>query len=300
MAFIVEDGNGFATANSYATTAFVLAYLTERNRQTENTWDTLAASIQQAHIIGATDHIENRFRDGFMGTKEFKGLKLAKGVLNFVGIPVATETVTIGTTVYTFENAMASPNDVLITSTANGSINNLINAINALSSEAGITHGLGTVQHPDVSARATDGDSLVAEARVEGFAGNTISTLTTFSGGTWSAGTLIGGSDVGRVQRLSFPRLHLVDRDGNSVLGIPERLKQATAEYSVRSAGSVLLPDPDMTTGLQVVEKEEVVGPLTERTKWMEGGRGKTTVSYPAADRLLMDFLVPTGLLLRG
>jgi hypothetical protein len=84
------------------------------------------------------------------------------------------------------------------------------------------------------------------------------------------------------------------------VCGIPDRLQQAVSEYAVRNAGSVLQPDPDVTTGLQVVEKKEKVDVIEEVTKWTEGGAIQISVPYPKADSLLKEYLRPSGLVFRG
>lgn len=68
MAFIVEDGTGSnANANAYVDVAFVTTYLTDRNRQTENSWDSSTSAVQQASIIKATDYIDRKFFNRFKG-----------------------------------------------------------------------------------------------------------------------------------------------------------------------------------------------------------------------------------------
>jgi hypothetical protein len=256
--------------------------------------------VREGHAIAATDYIENRFRDFFMGLKEFKDLKLAKGVLTFTTNPVGSSLAVVGARTYTFVATLTLADHVLIGANSSASLDNLIAAILATPDKEGVTYGTGTLVHADAVAKVGEQDTMIVEAKVEGLAGNLLVTTTDIPGATWANPTLTGGTDTGRPQPLSFPRLNLVDRDGNWVVGMPERLKQATAEYSVRSAGGILLPDPGTTTGLRVIEKEELVGPIKERTKWKEGGRSSTVVSYPAADRLLADYLMPSGILHRG
>jgi hypothetical protein len=94
--------------------------------------------------------------------------------------------------------------------------------------------------------------------------------------------------------------LYLYDTEGSLVTGVPDRVKQATCEYAVRAAGSPLLPDPDISSGQRIIEKEQVLGPLKERTRWMDGGTVHTHMHYPAADRLLAEYLQPTGMVLRA
>lgn len=300
MAFIVEDGSGIPSANAYASLAFALAYLTDRNRNEENAWQDLDPNVQQAHLIAATDYLENRWRECFKGQKTYRSLTRAKAVLTFVDIPLAASTVTLGTQVYTFVAALGVADDVLIGASVQESMNNLINAIAATPDQDGVTHGTGTVVNADAQASAFEDNALVAEALLEGTPGNAIVSTTTVVNSTWSTATLIGGTLVGRPQPLSFPRTNLFDRDGLEVCGIPDRLKFADVEYAVRNVGSILQPDPDVTTGNQVIELKEKVDVIEEVTKWTEGGAIQISVPYPAADGLIKEYLRPQGLVFRS
>jgi hypothetical protein len=299
MALTIEDGSGVSGANSYTNATLALAYLTDRNRQDENTWADLDANIKDAHLIAAADYIENRFRDCFKGVKEFKNLRLAKNVLTFTTNPVGAATVVIGSRTYTFVATLVSADQVLIGSNAGESLDNLIDAISADPDGEGVTYGTGTLVHDDVSARSYEGDTMIVEALLGGLAGNSIATTTDVPGASWAFTTLQGGADTGVPQPLSFPRLNIFDRDGLRILGIPDRLKFAQIEYAVRSAGGTLLPDPAVASGLQVIEKEEVVGPIKERTKWQEGGRIQISVPYPGADLLLREYIFTGGMVFR-
>lgn len=300
MALIVETGEGISNANSYATLAYILNHLTNRQRQDENGWNDLDQAIKEGHAISSTDYVENRFRDRFKGNKKFIDLTVAKNLLTFTTNPIAATTVIIGSRTYTFVSTLASADDVLIGINTSTSIDNLINAVNALASEAGETHGTGTVIHPDVNAGTFEDDTMTAEAKLAGLAGNLIATTTTVTGATWQNVTLTGGTDTGRPQPLSFPRVNIFDREGVQVVGIPDRMKQAIAEYSVRNAGTILQPDPAVTTGLQVIELSEKVEGILETTKWQPGGTVGTIIPYPAADSLLAEYLQPTGGVLRA
>jgi len=300
MGFIIEDGSGIAQANAYASVSHVTGYLTDRNRAAENGWEDQDLAVKQAAIVAATDYIESRYRAWFRGQKQYTDLKLAKAVLTFTVNPTDGTQVGLGSKTYTFNAALGGADSIQIASTLSGSIDNLIRAINLTSGYAGISYGIGTTAHPDASAREFEGDAMVAEALLEGSFGNSLAATTTVIGATWSSATLIGGTDTGRPQPLSFPRAYLYDRDGVPVVGIPDRLRQAVAEYAVRSIVGPLQPDPDQTSGAQIIEKEEVVGPIKERTKWLEGGRVQTIIPYPAADGLLCEFLIPGGSVVRS
>lgn len=300
MAFIVENGSGILDANALASVSFVTNYLTDRGRETENSWSTATTAQQQQAIVAATDYMEGRFRDRYKGQKEFLSLKFAKGTLTFVGNPSDAETVVVGGRTYTFNTVLGGADSILIGASASASLDNLIAAINNTDGE-GVTYGTGTAVHPDVTASAFEGDTLIAEAKSFGLAGNSIATTTTVSGASWSSATLIGGNDVGRRQPLSFPRVNLLDRDGVRITGVPDRIKQAVAEYAVRARASTLQPDltTDVTGG-QVIRKRERVGPIEEETQYLEGGRIMTFKPYPAADVLIDEFLQPGGLLIRA
>lgn len=300
MGFLIEDGSGIPSANAYASTTFALTYLTDRNRQDENAWADLDLNVQQAHLIASTDYIEGRFRLCFMGQKTFRSLTNAKAVLTFVDNPLAASVVVLGVQTYTFVAALGVADDVLIGANAQESMNNLINAIAAVPAQDGVTHGTGTVANVDAQASTFEDNGLVAEALNEGTPGNLIVSTTTVVNAVWSSATLIGGTLVGRPQPLSFPRTNLFDRDGLEVCGIPDRLKFADVEYAVRNAGAILQPDPDVTTGNQIIEKKEKVDVIEEITKWTEGGAIQISVPYPSADSLIKEYLRPSGLVFRS
>ena len=300
MALVIEDGSGVAQANGYASLSYILTYLTERNRQTENSWSTATTAIQEAHAIAATDYIEGRWRECFKGAKEFPNLTLAKSVLTMTDNPLDGSMVTIGTQPYTFRTVVALAYEVLIDTNTSLSINNLIDAINANPETIGTKFGTGTVENVDASGRAFEDDTMICEALTDGVAGNAINSTTDIVGATWSSATLLGGTDTGKPQPLSFPRINLFDRDGIRVVNIPDRLKQAVSEYAVRSLGATLRPDPEVTTGRAVVELEETVDVITEKTKWQEGGVIQISVPYPAADSLIREYIRGTGLVMRA
>lgn len=299
MPFIIEDGTGHSQANAYASVAYVLNYLTERNRQDENGWADLDLNVRQANIIAATDYIDKRFGKCFKGQKEFESLTQAVGVLTFTGIPISTETVTIGSRVYTYRGALTGADDVLVGTSIKACIDNLINAIGGGEGE-GTTYGTGTVPHADVFVEPFESDQMVCHENDGGTVGNSIATLTTVTGATWTNTTLTGGTEVGRPQPLQFPRVVLYDPDGFLVVGMPDKLLQSTSEYAVRAAAAVLQPDPDVTTGLQLIETDEKVDVLQEKKKYSDGGRVQISIPYPAADGLLTEYLQITGLVLRA
>ncbi len=298
MSLIIENGSGVASANGYVSAEFVLTYLTDRNRQTENDWDSATTAKKEAAIVASTDYVETEFGKRFLGKKEFSNLNKAKGTLTLTANPLNTEPVTIGSVVYIFNTSLGGANSILIGANTSVSLDNLLAAIN-LASGIGTLYGTGTVIHPDVIASLFDGDEIVITAKEVGTPGNLIVTTTTVTGGSWVSATLIGGIDIGKPQPLSFPRLNLFDLDGIAVLGIPQKLKQSISEYAVRSISSALRVDPTDTGS--IIMKHEIVGPIEEETRYSESMPSSQLItSYPAADKLLSDYLKSSGELIRA
>lgn len=69
MTLIVEDGTGLSTANGFVSAAYVDTYLADRNRSSENSWNTQGSTAKEAAIIAATDYIEQRFGLRYKGTR---------------------------------------------------------------------------------------------------------------------------------------------------------------------------------------------------------------------------------------
>ena len=303
MTLILEDGTGVSGANAYTTSALVNAYLVERNRVDENGWSGFSGSEKDAAVIAATDYIETRFGQRFLGRRQFQNISVARGTLTFTGQPLNTETVTIDGIVYTYNTTLGAANSVLIGASVEASIQNLIDAITATAAKLGDTVGLGTVAHTTATASAGIGDRLIAVAVAKGTPGNDVGTVETVTAANWSTATLAGGSDTGEPQWLSFPRVDLLDREGLRVQGMPTRLLQATAEYAVRTvAGTKLSPDPNVDSSGQLVIGTKVkVGPIVTETRFSDSGTLAQVIKpYPAADRLLAAYLIPPGRVIRG
>ena len=104
-------------------------------------------------------------------------------------------------------------------------------------------------------------------------------------------------TNISLPQALSFPRVNLVDRSGYYITDIPEKLKKACAEYALRALTTELLPDPTIDdSGLAIANKREKVGPLEEETQYQATGAAPVLLRpYPAADRLLQEFVTTAG-----
>lgn len=306
MTLIVETGSGLRISNSYVTVSFVLAYLTERDRETENSFDTSTTAEQEAAVIAATDYIDSRWGKRFKGTRNtFFGGATAQALINFTGIPVADETFTLGTTVYIWKAALTTlaADEVIIGADADESATNLIAAINGDSTGVGVTFSKNLPANDAATAALEESSttSILLTVRIPGESGNDTPLAETMSNFDLTTATFVNGADRS-AQALEFPRLALFDENGLRVLGVPLKLKQSCAEYAVRSIGALLYQDPTVdATGRTVTEKFEKIGPIEERTKFEEGGSLSQLIKpYPAADRLLAEFVFPAGRAFRG
>ncbi|HEU6449651.1 MAG TPA: hypothetical protein VFV23_14550 [Verrucomicrobiae bacterium] len=123
----------------------------------------------------------------------------AIGVLSGISTTnvTANDKVTIGTKTYTFVSKFSrtTTNQVKVASTLDGSLNNLIAAINHGS--GGGTAYSNAIANLQVSAGSVSSHSFMVTARVAGASGNTNVTTTTSTRLTWNGhSTLYGGADA--------------------------------------------------------------------------------------------------------
>jgi hypothetical protein len=115
---------------------------------------------------------------------------LGTATLTLTGLPLANETTTIGTTVYTWvAAATTTAYEVEIGASASISLDNLIAAIN-LGSGAGTVYGSATEAHPLVVAAAGAGDTM--DITMRGATGISegpivVATTETLTNGSWGA-----------------------------------------------------------------------------------------------------------------
>lgn len=299
MSLVVETGVGVRGANAYVNAAYVTAYLTARNRQTENSWSTAGTAQQEAAIVAATDYVDKRF------SHRFKGLpavtldeSYATATLTFAGLPVDAETFTLGDETWTFVSALSGATyEVLIGASATATAANLEAALNGADG-AGTLYGLATPQSRHASASAALG-VLTLTALAPGTSG----ALTVLTGSVTNVtiSGFSGGLDGG-IQPLSWPRNYAYDEQGSLIAGIPDRLKMAVSEYAVRAVSATLLPDPTVDPYAGSVQaRTEKVGPIEESYEYVAGTVGKITFKpYPAADKLLRPLLLGSGGVIRG
>lgn len=295
MTFIVETGAGTPNATAYANPAYVSGYLVDRARETENRWSVQPLARQQEACIVGTSYIDMRFGQLFKGTRLQTNLpaRAASGTLVLTLLPVINQTLTVGAKVYRLVDALAQENDVKRGTTVAESIANLQAAINGTDSGENV-HANTMPNFEALAATDTDGNLLVA-CQMNGTNGNLVAFATNIGGATVTGATLTGGVDGG-VQPLAFPRLGLYGYDGRVIVGVPDKLRQAMAEYAVRSLDAPLAPDPTTdATGALVQRKREKVGPIEEETEYAQGAAIQIFRPYPAADRLLAEYLRQGG-----
>jgi hypothetical protein len=104
---------------------------------------------------------------------------------------------------------------------------------------------------------------------------------------------------TGNTQSTEFPRMNAYDNAGRAIYGIPKAVKDATAEYALRSLADELNPDPVRdTSGRRVIAVSETIGPLSSSFTYANGG-GLTGAAvlpeYPAADMKLVRAGLTTG-----
>lgn len=294
MTLIIETGAGVQDANSYVSTSYIDTYLTERDRGTENGWDTATAPQKEAALIKATQYIDHRFGGRFKGTKltTFSG-RYSEGIVEFSGLPSDTETIIIGNTTYTFVTTLStltSQNQVLIAADAAGMAANLVSAITRDGSTGVYSDNVLINQDATAMVNSDVDTTIELTARQAGTSGDDIVLSTAATNVTVTG--MLNGVDYGS-QRLEFPRAGLFDRSGKQVLGIPQQLKWATCEYAIRANDAELWFDPVIDASGRSVTAEKI-GPI--ETVFSEGAAINNPVKpYPAADYLLSAYLKPAG-----
>jgi len=101
-------------------------------------------------------------------------------------------------------------------------------------------------------------------------------------------------------QRTMWPRVDAFDEDDHLVEGIPDRVKEACAEYAFVALASTLNPTPTRdATGRDVQAKSSTVGPISESVTYAAGA-SFASPKYPAADARLSGLVVAAGEIRRG
>lgn len=303
MTLILEYGSGAIDSNAYVDAAFVTSYLTERGRETENSWDTALPAAQEAAIIAATDYIDTRWGGRFSGTRNvFWSGSPAQALLTLTGIPIADETLIVGNQTYVFKDALTqlANDEILIGVDADETTTNIIAAVEA-EDTAGVNYSEALLVNIAANAQLQEGQTavIIFTSRQEGSNANSIPLSTAATNITVTAG-FQNGTDQGP-QALEFPRALLFGHRGLRITGVPLKVRHATAEYAIRAHAATLFKDPTIDdTGRAVTGKREKVGPIETETKYEDGATLSNLIRpYPAADRLLSEFIKPAGMAIR-
>jgi hypothetical protein len=153
----------------------------------------------------------------------------------------AAHTVTIGTYTYTFVNTITNkaPNQVKIGATLDGSMSNLIAAINHAAG-AGTGYSTNVTTNTFVTAGLLSNDSFTVTARTAGTNGNSIVTTTSSAWFVnWNTPTLSGGTDAAtNVVRAGGPYDVFVNRGRVNNSGGSTIWAQDFENYGTFSSGS--------------------------------------------------------------
>jgi hypothetical protein len=155
--------------------------------------DDLAAPKIQAQSLVLASGFDTAANNGVYVVNSIARVR-AIGTLTAAANVSDGDTVTIGTTVYSFETgALDAAYKVLVGATASDSLDNLIAAINGAAG-SGTLYATGTVAHTLVTAAAGAGDTMDVTAISYGTGGNAIATTEVAAQLSWGGATLTGGS----------------------------------------------------------------------------------------------------------
>ena len=286
MTLIVEDGSGIYEANSYVGPGFVRSYLASRNKATA--WISATRIVQNAALIAATDYIDKRFGSRFLGVREFTQMSVsASNILTFFTNALPNDEVTIGDVTYTFKETGVDANDITIGATAQETSEALVAA-------------LAGTPHPTATGTSLDGsDAVLVRAIAKGPLPTAIGTSSNGPNLSWDTPTLTGGQQFVS-QQLEFPRKQIFTKEGNRVVGIPESLKQAVAEYASRAITMNLMPDPEVDPSGQTLSRVfDKVGPIETERRFVFSSGKDVFQRFPEADKLLTPFLMNSGQVFR-
>lgn len=225
---------------------------------------------------------------------------LATGSLSLAGGNFGNnETVTIGTTVYTFKLVLTPANwEVLVGATPTDSRDNLQWAINNTGGHPGKFQVPNA--HPDVTASAAAGPSLVATAKLGGTQGNHIVTTTTAVGGpVWGAGALTGGDgDMVILGALELPTQTASAPGLTTTLGTVTAYLAAFGDIALTEVAGSNTMNPrnlcnieDSTTGDPVISGEREVYGLFQA----ENAGDPDTMTDTTPHRVQISFVRPNA-----
>jgi hypothetical protein len=95
-------------------------------------------------------------------------------------------------------------------------------------------------------------------------------------------------------QAMEFPRIDAAYDDGEPILGVPDEMVQAVAEYSLLELnGTTLAPNPAYdTTNFDLQSIAQQVGDVSESKTFASSSGRRSFRDYPSADRKLRELVV--------
>ena len=285
MAIIIEDGTGVKGAQTYGSMTAFEAYMLARGTDIS----AVATAIKESSLVKATDYIDTRWGLKFKGQRLFRALT-SRSQFTLSDQPANGETVTVGSAVATFKTTLTEP--AVDTEAEIG--NTLIETLNNLAT------ALANADADQVDDDQVVADFLIADPDIATLTcyvvRDGVATTTTVANGVFDVATSAGYS--GRPQVLEFPRQYLYDQAGILVDGVPVKLQEAMYEYAYRAQSTILAPDPTVdASGLRVTGRKKKVGPIETDITYAEAQIPVITKPYPAADRLLQEYVSRGGII---
>lgn len=213
----------------------------------------------------------------------------ATGTLTFASNVADADTVTIGSTVYTWETGtLDTPYKVKVGADAAASIVNLVHAINGTGTP-GTHYATGTSAHPSVTAVDGAGDTIDVTASTAGSAGNSIATTEVSTHTSWGNATLTGGSDlVINVEESTVADASVADEE-NATFELAG-YRGATGDIQIDASGDIISSTLDFTTlGLTVGQSIWLGGSATANKFATTADNGFGRIAAIAAHKLTME-----------
>jgi flagellar hook protein FlgE len=241
LAAAINLGAGAGTAYSSATVAANASVTASNPTATALTLTAIPIGTAGNNSIATSTN----WTGGAFGAAELAGgvdAQTATGAYTVpISLPTAGQTVTVGGTTYTFVGstaALTAAGDVLIGPDVATTLANLASAINATPAGAGVTYGTGTTANTSVTATGSTASTLTLQATTSGSVGNSTATATNWTGASFGAGDLTGGTDAGT---FSTP-ISVYDSLGNSHVLTFNFTKSSAGDWSYQ----VTIPAADV------------------------------------------------------
>lgn len=240
------------------------------------------------------------------GTTIVVDLKTSAGVkatqtLTSSGVFQNTETVTIGTTVYTFMTALSTgpavAYEVLIGASAAASLDNLKSAVN-LTAGIGTTYSTGTAIHPTVTATTNTDTTQLFEAKTLGAAANAIATTETTANNAFGAATMTGGEDINQVLSTADEVKTAVEADtaAAALVGVADAGGNDGSGVVTVMAATNLTGGSDGTVNLFTIEQDGLIAILGDCTTDLTGATATLEVGIAGNTAALIPQTVATTL----